>query len=374
MLKRIFTINFLDSFAFGITTVALPLLMLERNIDIVSIGLVFSLGPIFKLAVRLASAGIADSLGERWFFTLNGAANFAQSSLYALSTTPALFAAGKAVDGARESFIWAVNRTSVMHQAPEKKHYALSDLVAGRSLYFAAGSLSLGLLYWLGGFEAALVLCAALGLAIAYLSLGVKNTPLRERVKLSDFTMLGRERRFYETMGAVTSGSSFYMLIVYLLAPIYFKLNGYSLWEIGTIYAGYFLIFGVVMSYLSHRKVSTNNTAAVGAAFFLIPLLGLALLPPQHSVLLFLAMAIGDAHLAVLWEEVIYSQVRHSKKRSTDVALLHAPSMLAGFALAGLSGAIVDSWGFSPVFVLGAASMIVFAHWSASLCNRDKKA
>ncbi len=34
MVKRIFSLNFLDSFVYGITTVAVPLLMLERGISV----------------------------------------------------------------------------------------------------------------------------------------------------------------------------------------------------------------------------------------------------------------------------------------------------------------------------------------------------
>ena len=367
MLRRVLTLNFLDSFVFGVTTLAIPLLMLERGIDLASIGIVFSLAPIAKLLVRLSSAALADAAGERWFYLLNGLANFSQSVAYIVSSSPFGFALGKAVDGARESFIWAVNRSSIMHQAPERAHFATASMVSGRALYFAFGSLSVGLLFNLGGYSSALVLCAAIGMAMAALSLQVKNTPHREKPSLSDFSLLGRGRRFYETAGALAVGSSFYMVIIYFLMPVFFKLSGFGEWEIGLIYAAYFLVFGSVMNFLSHHKVSSRTSAAVGALLFMVPLVGMAFLGNAFAPFLFLLMAVGDAHLGINWEEIIYLQASGAKKRSTEVALLHVPSSFAVFFLSAVSGFVASAYGFAPLFLFGAASLALFALWSVRL-------
>ncbi len=369
MVKRIFSLNFFDSFIFGITTVAIPLLMLERGIDLAAIGLALSLAPIAKTLVRLVSAAVADAVGERAFYTLNGIANFIEAPIYYFSNSAGGFALGKAVDGARESFIWAVNRSSLISEKPEGQHYVLGGLVSGRGIYFALGSLAVGLLFPIGGFGILFALMGAIGLIMAALSFSVKNTKMRERVKLSDYTFLGRERRFYETVGAIMVGGTVYSFIVYFLLPIFFKLSGYSLGQIGFFYAVYFLIFGVVLNFSSHKRVSGRAAGIIGAFFFVIGLSGLALAETPILPFFFFLMAIGDSQLGLLWEQIIYLQVKSSRKRSTEVALLHTPSNVSLFLFTAVSGFAVQSFGFAPIFALGAASLVAFAAWSVRLVD-----
>lgn len=369
MVKRVFAINFLDSFIFGITTVVVPLLMLERGISIATIGLVFALTPIAKIVVRVVSAALAEVHGERLFYSLNAIAEFAQAIAYWFANSALGFSIGKAIDGMRESFIWTVNRTSIISSQPEKQHYLLGGLVSGRAVYFALGSLSLGILYPAGGFALMLLLIAVLAIATFALSLGVKNTPRHERraVRLSELAMLGRERFFYETAGAITMGSAFYNAILYFLAPLLFKLNGYSLGQIGVFYAVYFLIFGVVLNILSHRKAESGWIAKAGSAIFVAALFGMSFAGRELLPWLFFAMAIGDAHLALIWEQIIYLQVRKSKTRSTDIALLHAPSGVALVAISAASGFVVEDFGFAPILLAGALTLMLFGAWSYRL-------
>jgi MFS family permease len=369
MVKRIFSINFFDSFIFGITTVVVPLLMLERGIDIATIGLVFALAPIAKMLVRLSSAALAEIHGERAFYSLNAAANFAQAAAYWFAGSALGFGLGKAIDGARESFIWAVNRTSIISMRPDRQHYLLGGLVSGRAIYFALGSLAVGLLFPFGGFSLLLLLMGALGIAAFALSFGVKNTPHHERkaVKLSSLAMLGREKLFYETAGAITFGSTFYNAIIYFLAPLLFKLNGFSLEQIGIFYAAYFLIFGVVLNLLSYRKAGSRWIASVGSVIFVSALIGMSFAGKEWLPWLFLFMAIGDAHLALIWEQILYLQVKGSKTRSTDVALLHAPAAIALFAVSCISGFVVEAFGFAPILLAGALTLFIFGAWSFRL-------
>lgn len=367
MVKRIFSLNFLDAFVFGITTIIVPLLMLERGISVAAIGIVFALAPVAKIAVRLVSAAAADAFGERPFYFLNAAANFIQAPIYLFASGAGLFAAGKLVDGARESFIWAVNRTSVMHHAPDRGHFALGSLVSGRAAYFALGSLAAGLLFPLGGFGLVLSLAGAIGLAMLFLSTGTRNTPHRQRARLSDFTFLGRERRFYETLGALSCGGSFYTVILYFLVPLMLKLSGFSLWQIGIAYAAYFLVFALVLNVISHVKATGGAVAAAGVAIFAFCLLGMSFGGTQYLPYFFVFMAVGDGCLALLWEEINYLQARLSSRRSTEIALLNTPPNVATLVISAASGFAVESFGFAPILLLGAASMAAFAAWSVRL-------
>ena len=367
MTKRIFSLNFFDSFINGAVTVAIPLLMLEKGIDLGTIGLVFAFAPLAKLAVRIGSAAAADAVGERLFYVLNAVSNLVQSLCYLFFQTPAGFAAGKTLDGAQDSFIWAVNRSSVMAREPKKGHFVLGSMVGGRSVYFALGSLAVALLVPLAGYGIVFLAAVAISLVMLYMSFQVENTHVRQKVKLSELTMLGRKRPFYETSAAMVFGTALYTVILYLLLPLFFGIEGFSLFQIGILYAAYFLIFGFALNFMTHRKYPTWKAAAWGAAIFVVGLSGLGIAPVSLAPEFFLFMALGDAQLALVWEHIIYLEVRKSRKKATDIALLHAPGMFAVFLLSGAAGFFASAYGFAPIFIAGAATLAIYAAWSVRL-------
>ncbi|MFQ6065138.1 MAG: hypothetical protein ACE5L6_06650 [Candidatus Bathyarchaeia archaeon] len=81
-------IQFLNSFISGVLTIALPLLMKERNIDIVIIGLIFACLPLIFQLTRMLFAIISDFLGRKLFFVLNGFLSILSGSVYYLAYTP----------------------------------------------------------------------------------------------------------------------------------------------------------------------------------------------------------------------------------------------------------------------------------------------
>ena len=341
--------------------------MLEKGIALGTIGLVFALAPLARLFVRLASAAAADVVGERLFYILNAGANFAQSICYLFFQTPLGFAAGKAFDGAQDSFIWAVNRSSLIAREPKKGHFILGSMVGGRQVYFALGSLAVALLVPLAGYGTLFLAAAAISLVMLWLSLKVENTHVSQKIRLSDFTMLGRRRTFYETAAAMTIGTTLYGVILYLLIPLFLGMAGFSLFQIGMLFAAYFLIFGFALNFLSHRSHGTKEAAVWGAAIFAVALCGMGFAPLQAVPFFFLLMALGDAQLALVWEHIIYLEAKDSRKKATDIALLHAPGMVATFLLSAAAGFLVASYGFAPFFLAGALSLAIYAAWSRRL-------
>ena len=67
-MKRILSITFLNFFISGGLRLAIPLLLLDRNVDLVEIGVVISVLPIVFLVVRLLMALVADSKGWNRFY------------------------------------------------------------------------------------------------------------------------------------------------------------------------------------------------------------------------------------------------------------------------------------------------------------------
>gem|GEM_PF-957499 len=367
VVKRIFSLNFFDSFIIGIMTIAVPLLMLERGIDIAAIGLVFAIASLAKLVIRTASGLIADSVGDRLFYYLNGISTFAEVAAYWLSTTPVGFAVGKVLHGAKDSFIWAVNRSSLIAAAPSREHFVLGGMISGRQFYFALGSLAVGLLFPLGGFEILFLLAAVLSIIMIFTSAKVKNRRAKSAIKLSDLSLKKKTKRFYETAGAMATGSTFYMVIVYLVAPIFFKSIGFSLQQIGLLYAAYFLIFGLALNIFSHMKINVRPAAVFGSLIFVVSLAGMGLAETGLAAYFFLLMALGDSLLAFLWERIIYLDARQSKNVATEIALLHIPPGIGVFVAMGVSGFVVQQFGFSPIFIAGAISLAIYSAWCLRL-------
>jgi MFS family permease len=370
MLRRLYAINFFDAFIAGITGVAVPLMMASRGISVEAIGLVFALSPIAKPIVRIFAAALADSHGERANYALGAVGNLAQSVAYVFASTPFGFAVGKTCDAARESFIWSVNRASVMKVAPHRGHFALAGLLSGRFIYNAVGSLAVGILFSAGGFDLLFSVVAAISVFMLLLSLGVKNTHMHgNRIRLADLSPFKRSRLFYETAGALFVGGSLYMVVLYLLLPLYFSSLGFSLGEIGLLYAVYFLISGTTLNILSQKNVRSRPAAYMGAVMFVITLLGIGLAGKEAAPVFFLFMAAGDACLGLLWEEANYRAVKDSRNRATDLAVMNLPSY-AGIAVASaLSGFAVASTGYFPLLALCAASMVAFAAWCLRLAS-----
>ena len=65
-------IQVLNSFVSGVLTVALPLMMKERNVDIVAMGFVFASMPLIMQFGRIFFATISDFWGRKPFFLSNG--------------------------------------------------------------------------------------------------------------------------------------------------------------------------------------------------------------------------------------------------------------------------------------------------------------
>jgi MFS family permease len=370
MLRRLYTINFIDAFIVGAMTVMVPLLMAEKGVGIAAMGLVFAAAPLAKAAVRLASAAVADSLGDRIIYACFSVSNLLETVAYMLSSTAEGFAAGKLLDGCRESFLWSAIRPSLMAAAPDRKHFAFTDLLSGRFVYNAIGSLAVGALFAFGGFGLPLAVMAALSAYVLASSLRLKNIHKSEtHVRLSDFSPFGRSRKFYELAGVFVAGAIFYNAVFYMLLPLYLSSQGFALGEIGLFYAGYFLVQGCMLHLISRHKPTTAQVALAGAGLYCAGMAGVALAPHALIPAFFLLMAFGDAGLAVLWEEMNYLVGRESKKRATDMSVVLLPCFIGIAIASAASGAAVAAWGFAPIFALCAASEVAFGAWCVRLSN-----
>ena len=74
-MRKIFVANFFDTFIAGAISIAIPLLLLSKGIDIALIGVIIAVLPLVKIGVRSLSASLADQIGFRSIYVANGVAN-----------------------------------------------------------------------------------------------------------------------------------------------------------------------------------------------------------------------------------------------------------------------------------------------------------
>ena len=118
-MKRILTVTFLNFFISGGLTLAIPLLLLERNVDLVEIGLVISILPLFFLIARLMMAMVADLSGwNRFYLLVNWPGSLLATVTYFIASSTPMFLIGKIFEAVKESSYWAVNRTAIFSLSP----------------------------------------------------------------------------------------------------------------------------------------------------------------------------------------------------------------------------------------------------------------
>jgi len=173
-------VQFFNSFVNSILAFALPLMMKERNIDIVTIELVFASTPMIFQLMRMFFATLSDFWGRKLLFVLNGFLRVVSSSIYYLAHTPLEFLFGKVVEGIKDGSLWAVNRPFLLENS-ESKWRVLIYLRTTRYVSYSIGSLLAGfLIVWLF-YERTVTLCVMVGTFVVPLSLLLASS-MRARI------------------------------------------------------------------------------------------------------------------------------------------------------------------------------------------------
>ena len=145
-MKRILTITFLNFFIAGGLTLAIPLLLLERNVDIIEISIIISILPLIFFIVRLILAALADLKGwTRLYLLINWPASLLSTLLYAVANSTPMFFLGKIIEAVKESSYWGINRTAIFSLSPKKEEKEATRNIAVLSLATAIGSATAGI-------------------------------------------------------------------------------------------------------------------------------------------------------------------------------------------------------------------------------------
>jgi MFS family permease len=369
-MKRVTAITFLNYFVSGALTLIIPLLLLDRNVDLAEIGLVLSIMPLVFLLVRLLLAALADQLGWVPFFIfVNWPGTFFSTVIYFFANSIPAFFVGKIVEGVKESAYWAVNRTAIFSLSPKREEKEATRINAVIWVSTAIGSATAGIGVAYVGFSSTLGI-----LIIASTIMGIPagllwNTRKKfsgPKPKISSVIALldprGRDRTFW----LVSTSLLFYSLATYplitLLLPVFMDQQlGYSYISIGSA----FLLYNVVAALVTLLTLKAPLNAGRVAIQSLIGLFATFLLANSgfYFLALFLALAVTRGLGIGFFESIIAKVTRNTPVVSVDIALLHVFTRVAEFASVLSAGFIAQSLGYAPVFV---ASGVFFAIFSIS--------
>jgi hypothetical protein len=371
-MKRIIAITAFDYFSSGALTLLIPLLLLDRHLNVADIGIVLSTMPLVFLVARLLFAAFADQIGwAHVFVLLNWPATFFSSLIYYFAKSIPIFSVGKIVEGLRDSAYWAVNRTAIFSLSPHSKEKEATRINAVIWIATAVGSGVAGIGIAFLGFSTtlAILIVASSMMGIPALMLW-KTKSVNSQQKalaasaISSLNPRGRDRGFW----GVSIALFFYSLATYplvtLLLPVFMQQRlGYSYLTIGVAFLAYNLVAALVTLGALRKRLGIKRVivqSAIGLfATFLLASSGSGF----YFLALFIALAVTRGLGIGFFESIIVKATKNKPAVSVDIGWLHAPTRLAEFASVLYAGFIAQSLGYIPVF---ATSGIFFAIFSAT--------
>jgi len=367
-MKRVNAVTFLNYFVSGGLTLIIPLLLLDRNVDLAEIGIIISVLPLVFLTARMLFASLADVIGWAPLFILfHWPATVISTAIYFLANSVPAFLLGKTVEGVRESAYWAVNRTAIFSLSPKKEEKEATRINAVAWFATAIGSAAAGIGIAYVGFSSTLAIMliasAVMGIpAFLLRHAGKRNAKLKIPKIVASLNPRGRDRTFWLVSIVLLFNSlATYPLVTLLLPAFMDQQLKYDYVYIGLAFMLYNVVAAVVT--ISTLKRALNLKRVVVQS--LIGLFATFLLAGSgfYFPALFLALAVTRGLGIGFFESIIAKVSKNRQTVSVDIGLLHIPTRFAEFASVLSAGFIAQSFGYAPVFV---ASGIFFAIFSVS--------
>ncbi len=354
-------IQVFNSFVSGVLAVALPLMMKERNIDIVVMGLVFASMPLIMQFGRMFFATFSDFWGRKPFFLSNGLFGVVSGLAYYFAHTPVGFLFGKIMEGTKEGTLWAVNRPFLL----EKNGGHWRILVYLRSVMyvaFAVGSLMAGFLVIWVLYEGTMVLCALIGLSVFFLSFLLssgkkKRFNVKEALHFLDFR---KKRRLFKI----------FLILFFVLGlswgfrggfviPLFLDNHGFAAETIGLIIGAQILLAGM-FSYFFSKSSSMRRLILLSGVLYSVTFLLLGFLGSVFASALLIAYGFVEG-MTTIGQEGILSRITEKGSYGTDIGLLMTGLHVGETFSLALSGLLISVWGFVAPFLLTASTYAFFS-------------
>jgi len=367
-MKRITAISFINYFNSGALTLIIPLLLLAKNANVAEIGIVVSAMPLVFLFARLLFAAIADNIGWSQIFLLaNWPSTTFATLIYLFSNSVLGFAAGKIVEGLRDSSYWAVNRTAVFALSPNRREHEMTKINGVTWLATAVGSAAAGAGITYVGFSSTLgiltLVSATVGIP-ALLLWKIWKMPSKPDISLRGFfsrlSPKGKNKDFW----VVSVALMFYSFAVYplitLLLPVFMsKQLGYSYLTIGF----WFLVYNLLAAAITFLTVKLQLSLKRSILQSLIGFTVAAFLANSGMLFpaLLCALAFVRGYSIAYFEHSVAKVAKNSSNISVDIGWLHVPMRLAEFSSVLASGFFVQMVGYAPVFAATGVAFVVYS-------------
>lgn len=353
-------IQVLNSFVGGILGVALPLMMKERNINIVTIGFVFASMPMIFQLGRMFFATVSDFAGRKPFFLLNGLLGVVSNSIYYLAHTPLEFLLGKLVEGTKSGSLWAVNRAFLLEKS-EEKWRVLVHLRTTAYISLAVGSLLAGFFVVWFFYEGTLMLCVIIGAFAIPLSLVLfgrrkKKLNASEALHFLDFRKKNKIFKIFLALFFVM-GLSFGFLSGYVF-PLFLSDNGFDPKAIG-VFLGLQMLLAGLFSYFFAGRFKIRKLILISGVLYTVVLILLGFSSSVFAVILVITYGIINGLLSI-GQEGILSKIINKESYGTDIGLLMM-GLHSGRTLSlAMSGLIISIFGFAAPFLMSASIFAIF--------------
>ncbi len=358
--RLVILIQVLNSFVAGVFGVALPLMMSERNVDIITIGLVFASLPLIFQLSRILFATVSDFWGKKLFFALNGSLGVFASLIYYLAHTPLEFLFGKVVEGTKDGSLWAVNRAFLLEKS-ERKWATLVYLRTAAYVAYAVGSLLAGFLIVWFFFQGTLALCAILGASVVPLALLLvgdlkKRFSVAKALHLLDFRKKDKVfKRFLVLFIVMGLAFGFRSGFVF---PLFLSSNGFDA-EIVGVLVGLQVLLAGLFSYLFARRFEMGKLLLASGVFYTVTLVLLGFSSSVFAGFLVVVYGVVEGLLSIS-QEGILSRVTSEGSYGTDIGLLMMGLHGGNTLSLALSGFFIQMWGFMAPFLMSALIFVVF--------------
>ena len=358
--RIVLSIQFFHSFASGVFGIVVPLMMKERNVDVVIIGLVFAAMPLIMQFGRMIFATLSDFWGRKLFFISNGVLGFISSLIYYVAHTPLEFLFGKVAEGTKEGTLWAVNRPFLLERSGGRWRI----LVYLRSIVYtsyALGSLVAGfLIVWLF-FEGTMLVCAMFGLATIFLSIfliGERKSKFSMEKALIFLDFRKKTKIFKMFLALFFMIGMSYGFRGGFVIPLFLDRNGFSAEVIGIIIGTQILLAGF-SSVLFSRSTKIRQFILWNGILTSITFSLLGFLAATYAAALVVVFGFVEG-MSTIGQEGILSKICDKESYGTDIGLLMTGLHIGETLSLAISGFLIAWWGFLAPFLLVASTYIIY--------------
>jgi MFS family permease len=363
-----------NAFFGGAFLVVIPLLLVENDVNITEIGIIFSVLPLIFTSLRINFAYVSDRIGRKGFFVLNAASRLLTNLIYYFSSSAMFFLIGKIMEGISNASFWSVNRAE-LYKNPGKRAKMSSYLLALNSIGDGTGRLLAGFLIAYITFSNTLLVLVLLAALLFIPASTFKNEKGRKKKPttkdfLSSVKFILKERSFMRIASVFGYFAVFNALVLTFVLPIFLAEKAVNYENIGLFLAMLSLLTGLFTIRLVNRfdKINMNSIVFKSLILLVIPL---SIFPFVDNVyflfLLMFMLGVGNGYVNIVWEYLTVKAVEKSNLVSFDIGMLFMPHHIVRFVALLVSGFIIQYLGYVAIFWISIVFVIIFSIKSRKL-------